>query len=72
MRFRTTILQGHKTATGIEVPEDVVTALGSGKRAKVGRHDQRLHVSQQRRPDGWCLHDRCQRRRPAGGRRRRR
>ena len=35
MRFRTTILQGDKTATGIEVPEEIVTALGSGKRAKV-------------------------------------
>ena len=35
MRFRTTILQGGKTATGIEVPEEVVMALGSGKRAKV-------------------------------------
>ncbi|MEP6638262.1 MAG: YdeI/OmpD-associated family protein [Chloroflexota bacterium] len=35
MRFRTTILQAGKTATGIQVPEEVVTALGSGKRAKV-------------------------------------
>jgi hypothetical protein len=35
MRFRTTILQGDKTATGIQVPEEIVTALGSGKRAKV-------------------------------------
>jgi hypothetical protein len=35
MRFRTTILQGDKTATGIEVPEEIVMALGSGKRAKV-------------------------------------
>ncbi len=35
MQFRTTILQGGKTATGIEVPEEIVTALGSGKRAKV-------------------------------------
>jgi hypothetical protein len=35
MRFRTTILQSGKTATGIEVPESIVTALGSGKRAKV-------------------------------------
>jgi Bacteriocin-protection, YdeI or OmpD-Associated/Domain of unknown function (DUF1905) len=35
MRFRTTILQGDKTATGIEVPEEIVAALGSGKRAKV-------------------------------------
>ena len=35
MRFRTTILQGGKTATGIEVPEDVMAALGSGKRPAV-------------------------------------
>lgn len=35
MRFRTTVLQGGKTATGIEVPEAIVTALGSGKRPKV-------------------------------------
>jgi hypothetical protein len=35
MRFRTTILQGGKTATGIEVPDDVMAALGSGKRPKV-------------------------------------
>ena len=35
MRFRTTILQSDKTATGIQVPEEIVTALGSGKRAKV-------------------------------------
>jgi hypothetical protein len=35
MHFRTTILQTGKTAAGIEVPESVVTALGSGKRAKV-------------------------------------
>jgi hypothetical protein len=35
MRFHTTILQGGKTATGIEVPESIVTALGAGKRAKV-------------------------------------
>jgi hypothetical protein len=35
MHFRTTILQAGKTATGIEVPEAIVTALGAGKRAKV-------------------------------------
>ena len=33
MRFHTTILQSGKTAAGIEVPEEIVTALGSGKRA---------------------------------------
>jgi len=35
MRFRTTILQGDKTATGIHVPDDIVEALGAGKRPKV-------------------------------------
>jgi hypothetical protein len=35
MRFRTTVLQAGKTATGIEVSEEIVTALGSGKRPKV-------------------------------------
>jgi hypothetical protein len=32
MKFRTKIMQGGKTATGIVVPDDVVTALGGGKR----------------------------------------
>ena len=35
MRFRTTILQGDKTATGIRVPDEVVEALGQGKRPPV-------------------------------------
>ena len=35
MRFRTTILQSDKTATGIEVPPSVVEALGAGKRPPV-------------------------------------
>ena len=35
MRFRTTILTAGKTATGIEVPADVVEALGSSKRPPV-------------------------------------
>lgn len=35
MRFRTTILQGDKTATGIRVPTEIVEALGAGKRPKV-------------------------------------
>ena len=34
-RFRTTLELGGKTATGIEVPVDVVEALGSGKRPPV-------------------------------------
>jgi hypothetical protein len=35
LRFHTTILQGDKTATGIRVPDDVVEALGAGKRPAV-------------------------------------
>ena len=35
MRFRTTILTAGKTATGIEVPPEVVEALGSSKRPPV-------------------------------------
>jgi hypothetical protein len=35
MRFRTTLLLGGKTATGIRVPEEVVAALGAGKRPPV-------------------------------------
>jgi uncharacterized protein YdeI (YjbR/CyaY-like superfamily) len=34
MRFRATVELGGKTATGIEVPEDVVAALGSGNRPR--------------------------------------
>lgn len=35
MRFRTSIQQSGKTATGIQVPEEVIEALGSGKRPAV-------------------------------------
>lgn len=35
MRFRTAILQSGKTATGIEVPAEIVEALGAGKRPAV-------------------------------------
>ena len=35
MRFHTTILQGDKTATGIRIPDEVVEALGSGKRPAI-------------------------------------
>jgi hypothetical protein len=50
MEFRTTLLQSGKTATGIEVPADVVEALGAGKRPPVrvtinGRHTYRSTVA---------------------------
>ncbi len=35
MRFHTTVLQGDKTATGIRVPDEIVEALGSGRRPAV-------------------------------------
>ncbi len=35
MKFHGTLLLGGKTATGIEVPAEIVTGLGSGKRPKV-------------------------------------
>jgi hypothetical protein len=35
MRFRTTILQAGKTATGIRIPDEVIEALGKGKRPPV-------------------------------------
>ena len=35
VQFRITVVLGGKTATGLEVPEDVVSALGSGKRPAV-------------------------------------
>ena len=35
MRFRTTILQGDKTATGIRIPDEIVEALGAGKRPPI-------------------------------------
>lgn len=35
MRFRTTIEQSGKTATGIRVPDEVVEGLGAGKRPPV-------------------------------------
>jgi bacteriocin resistance YdeI/OmpD-like protein/uncharacterized protein DUF1905 len=35
VRFRTTILQAGKTATGIRIPDEVVEALGSGKRPAI-------------------------------------
>ena len=35
MKFRTTILQGDKTATGIRVPDEVMRALDAGKKPKV-------------------------------------
>jgi Bacteriocin-protection, YdeI or OmpD-Associated/Domain of unknown function (DUF1905) len=35
MRFRTTILQNGKTATGIEVPAEVMAALGPSRRPPV-------------------------------------
>ena len=35
MEFRTRVVQSGKTATGLQVPDDVVAALGGGKRPPV-------------------------------------
>jgi hypothetical protein len=35
MRSRTSILQSGRTATGIQVPDEVVEALGAGRRPTV-------------------------------------
>jgi hypothetical protein len=35
MKFRTTLLQSGKSAVGIQVPDEVVTSLGAGKRPPV-------------------------------------
>ena len=35
MRFHTTLMQGDKTATGIRIPDEIVAALGKGKRPAV-------------------------------------
>ena len=35
MRFRTTILQAGKTATNIQIPDEIVAKLGAGKRPPV-------------------------------------
>jgi hypothetical protein len=48
MRFRSTVELGGRTATGIPVPDDVVTALGAGRRpavrVTVGGHTYRSTV----------------------------
>jgi hypothetical protein len=49
MKFRTTIIQSGKTATGLVVPPDVVEALESGKRppvtVSIGDHTYRSTVA---------------------------
>jgi Bacteriocin-protection, YdeI or OmpD-Associated/Domain of unknown function (DUF1905) len=49
MRFRSTVELGGRTATGIPVPDDVVAALGAGRkpavRVTVGGHTYRSSVA---------------------------
>ena len=49
MEYRTTVVLGGKTATGLQVPDDVVAALGAGKRppvvVTVGGHTYRTTVA---------------------------
>lgn len=49
MEFRTTVVLAGKTATGLQVPDDVVAALGAGRRppvvVRVGGHTYRTTVA---------------------------
>ncbi len=49
MRFRTSVQRGGKTATGLLVPGQVISALGSGRRPPVrvtiGEHTYRTTVA---------------------------
>jgi len=49
VKFRTVVLLNGKTATGLQVPDEIVTALGSGQRPKVrltiGGHTYRTTVA---------------------------
>ena len=49
MEFRTTVTLGGKTATGLQVPDEVVAALGAGKRppvvVRVGSYSYRTTVA---------------------------
>ncbi|WHT20167.1 YdeI/OmpD-associated family protein [Crossiella sp. CA-258035] len=49
MKFSTTVVLGGKTATGLQVPDEVVEALGAGKRpavlVTVGGHTYRSTVA---------------------------
>ncbi len=49
MKFRTTVERGGKTATGLHVPDEVVSALSAGKRPSVrvtvGGHTYRTTVA---------------------------
>jgi hypothetical protein len=57
MRFTTTVELGGQTATGLVVPDDVVDALGAGRRPPVtvtlGRHTYRSTIA--RRGDRYLL-----------------
>ena len=61
MKFKTTLLQAGKTATGIEVPAKIVESFGAGKKPPVrvtinGYTYQKYHSS-----DGRSLHGRRKR-----------
>ena len=57
MRFRTTILQGGKTAAGIVIPDEIVEGLGAGKkppiRVTIAGHTYRSTVA--RRGDRYLV-----------------
>ena len=68
MRFHTTILQGDKTATGIRIPDEVVEALGAGKRPPITVTINGFTYRSTVAVMGGAVHGRCQRR--ESGRRR--
>ena len=45
MEFRTKIVLGSKTATGFQVPDEVVEGLGSGKNPSYGHHRQAYSIA---------------------------
>ena len=57
MRFRTTILQGGKTAAGIVIPDEIVEGLGAGRkppiRVTIAGHTYRSTVA--RRGDRYLV-----------------
>ncbi len=64
MEFHSTVELGGKTATGIEVPAEVVETLGGGKRPPVTRHGRRAHLPNDGGADGRAVHDPAQCREP--------
>ena len=61
MDFTTELLATAGTATGFEVPDDVVDRLGGGRRPQGGGHRSGAHLAHQHRLDGRAVPARRQR-----------